>query len=139
MKPIVYKSGIDWWVWLCVLFIVAVTVTVVINTSWIVAIALGGTMLVLLIFMFGCWYTIDGNDLVVYQFFRPNRSPISKIKEVKKTVGYLATAGLSSKRVSIQFSDRSILKSSMPLEISPKDRDGFIAKLKEINPAIIVS
>lgn len=139
MKPIVYKSGIDWWVWLCVLFIVAMTVTVVINTSWIVAIALGGTMLVLLIFMFGCWYTIDGNDLVVYQFFRPNRSPISKIKEVKKTVGYLATAGLSSKRVSIQFSDRSILKSSMPLEISPKDRDGFIAKLKEINPAIIVS
>ncbi len=139
MKPIVYKSGIDWWVWLCVLFIVAVTVTVVIDSSWIVAIALGGTMLMLLVFMFGCWYTIDGDDLVVYQFFRPNRFPISKIKEVKKTVGYLATAGLSSKRVSIQFSDRSILKSSMPLEISPKDRDGFIAKLKEINPAIIVS
>ncbi len=139
MKPIVYKSGIDWWVWLCVLFIVAVTVTVIIDTSWIVATALGGTMLMLLVFMFGCWYTIDNNDLVVYQFFRPNRFPISKIKEVKKTVGYLATAGLSSKRVSIQFSDRSILKSSMPLEISPKDRDGFIAKLKEINPAIIVS
>ncbi len=139
MKPIVYKSGIDWWVWLCVLFIVAVTVTVIIDSSWIVAIALGGTMLMLLVFMFGCWYTIDGDDLVVYQFFRPNRFPISKIKEVKKTVGYLATAGLSSKRVSIQFSDRSILKSSMPLEISPKDRDGFIAKLKEINPAIIVS
>ncbi len=139
MKPIVYKSGIDWWVWLCVLFIVAVTVTVIIDSSWIVAIALGGTMLMLLVFMFGCWYTIDGDDLVVYQFFRPNRFPISKIKEVKKTVGYLATAGLSSKRVSIQFSDRSILKSSMPLEISPKDRDGFIAKLKEINSAIIIS
>ena len=26
----------------------------------------------------------------------------------------------------------------MPLEISPKDRDGFIAKIKEINPNIIV-
>lgn len=41
-------------------------------------------------------------------------------------------------RVSIKFTDRSVLKSSMPLEISPKDRDGFMAQLKEINPAIVI-
>lgn len=86
----------------------------------------------------GCWYEIDGDQLVVYQFFRPNRFPIDKIAEVKKTTGILATAGMSCRRVSIKFADRSVLKSSMPLEISPKNRDGFIAELKEINPDIKV-
>lgn len=86
----------------------------------------------------GCWYEIDGDQLVVYQFFRPYRFPIDKIAEVKKTTGILATAGMSCRRVSIKFADRSVLKSSMPLEISPKNRDGFIAELKEINPDIKV-
>lgn len=85
---------------------------------------------------FGCWYEIDGNDLVIYQFFRPTRIPISKIKSARKTTGYLATAGMSRKRVSISFIDRSVLKSYAPLEISPNDRDEFIAHLIELNPAI---
>lgn len=89
--------------------------------------------------IFGCWYEIDGNQLVVYQFLRPHKFPIGKIWEVKKTVGYLATAGMSKDRVSIKFVDRSVMKSSMPLEILPKDRDGFIARLKQINPGIIVA
>ena len=83
-----------------------------------------------------CRYEIDGDNLVVYQFFRPTRFPISKIKDVKKTTGYLATAGMSHLRVSISFADRSVLKSFAPLEISPRDRDGFIARLIEINPDI---
>lgn len=86
--------------------------------------------------MFGCWYEIDGDELVIYQFFRPTRLPISKIKNIKKTTGYLATAGMSHLRVSISFIDRSVWKSYAPLEISPKDRDGFIARLIEINPEI---
>lgn len=93
-------------------------------------------MLFGVVLIVGCWYEIDGDQLVVYQFFRPNRFPIDKIAEVKKTTGILATAGMSCRRVSIKFADRSVLKSSMPLEISPKNRDGFIAELKEINPDI---
>lgn len=95
-------------------------------------------MFLCVLLMVGCWYEIDGNKLIVYQFFRPNTFPIDKIAELKKTKGYLATAGMSCKRVSIKFTDRSVMKSFMPLEISPKDRDGFIAQLKEINPAIKV-
>ncbi len=86
--------------------------------------------------MFGCWYEIDGEDIVIYQFFRPTRLPISKIKDVKKTSGYLATAGMSHLRVSISFTDRSVLKSYAPIEISPKNRDGFMTQLKSINPNI---
>ena len=95
-----------------------------------------GVMIFCILLMVGCWYEIDGNQLVVYQFFRPHRFPIDKISEVKKTTGILATAGMSVRRVSIKFADRSVMKSSMPLEISPKDRDKFISHLKEINPNI---
>ena len=95
-------------------------------------------MLICVFLIAGCWYEIDGDQLVVYQFFRPNRFPIDKIAEVKKTTGILATAGMSCRRVSIKFTDRSVMKSSMPLEISPKDRDSFMAQLKEINRNIEV-
>lgn len=133
---IIYKSKIDWWVWLVLLFVAVVTVAVALDSTWLVTLSIVGTMLLGVVLIAGCWYEIDGNQLVVYQFFSPNRFPIDKIAEVKKTTGILATAGMSCRRVSIKFADRSVLKSSMPLEISPKNRDGFIAKLKEINPDI---
>lgn len=135
---IIYKSKIDWWVWLVLLFVAVVTVAVALDSTWLVTLSIGGTMLLGVVLMAGCWYEIDGDQLVVYQFFSPNCFPIDKIAEVKKTTGILATAGMSCRRVSIKFADRSVLKSSMPLEISPKNRDGFIAKLKEINPDIKV-
>lgn len=135
---IIYKSKIDWWVWLVLLFVAVVTVAVALDSTWLVTLSIGGTMLLGVVLVAGCWYEIDGDQLVVYQFFSPNRFPIDKIAEVKKTTGILATAGMSCRRVSIKFADRSVLKSSMPLEISPKNRDGFIAKLKEINPDIKV-
>lgn len=133
-----YYSKIDWWVWLVFLFMAGITAAVALDSTWWVGLSFGGTMLIFGLLIAGCWYEIDGDQLVVYQFFRPNRFPIGKIAEVKKTTGILATAGMSIRRVSIKFIDRSVMKSSMPLEISPKDRDAFMAQLKEINPKIIV-
>ena len=103
---------------------------------WYVVFVCGGMTLLYAWLMFGCWYEIDGEDIVIYQSFRPTRLPISKIKDVKKTSGYLATAGMSHLRVSISLTDRSVLKSYAPIEISPKNRDGFMTQLKSINPNI---
>ncbi len=137
MKKIVYRSRIDWWVWLVTVGFLAVIWLSAIGMSWwYVVFVCGLTTLLYAWLMFGCWYEIDGDELVVYQFFRPTRLPISKIKEIKKTTGYLATAGMSHLRVSISFIDRYAWKSYAPLEISPKDRDGFIARLIKINPEI---
>ncbi len=138
MVKVVYKSKIDWWVWLVFLFMAGVTVTVAIDSTWWVVLSFGGTMLICAFLIVGCWYEIDGDQLVVYQFFRPNRFPIDKIAEVKKTTGILAIAGMSCRRVSIKFTDRSGMKSAMPLEISPNNRDSFMEQLKEINPAIVI-
>lgn len=137
MEKTIYRSKIDWWVWLVVIGSLAVIWLSAIGMSWMYVVFVSGLMTLLYAWlMFGCWYEIDGEDLVIYQFFRPTRLPIAKIKSVKKTTGYLATAGMSHLRITITLTDRSILKSSMPLEISPKDRDGFIANLTCINPAI---
>ena len=132
----IYKSRIDWWMWLVLIFVAGVTIAIAIDSTLWVALPTCGVMIFCILLMVGCWYEIDGNQLVVYQFFRPHRFPIDKISEVKKTTGILATAGMSVRRVSIKFADRSVMKSSMPLEISPKDRDKFISHLKETNPNI---
>ena len=137
MKKTVYRSRIDWWVWLVTVGFLAVIWLSGISMSWWYVVFVSGlTTLLYAWLMFGCWYEIDGDELVIYQFFRPTRLPISKIKDIKKTTGYLATAGMSHLRVSISFIDRSVWKSYAPLEISPKDRDGFIARLIKANPDI---
>ena len=132
-----YRSKIDWWAWLCLLVVpVSMWFTAFDMPWWYAVFICGGLTALCLIGLFGCWYEIDGKSLMVYMFFRPTRLPIDKIKSVKKTTGILSTAAMSTKRVSISFTDRSVLKSFAPLEISPKDRDGFMAQLKSINPNI---
>ena len=133
----VFRSKIDWWVWLVTGGFLAIIWFSAIGMSWWYVTFVSGAMTLLYAWlMFGCWYEIDGNDLVVYQFFRPTRLPISNIKDVRKTTGYLATAGMSHLRVSISFIDRSVWKSYAPLEISPAHRDKFITRLIEMNPNI---
>lgn len=138
MEKVRYNSGVDWWLVIAAALVMLVAVLAVVDAGLVIIIPLGASVLMFFVMLFGCWYEIEGDTLIVYQFFRPHRFPISKIKEVKKTIGYLATAGMSRKRVSIKFTDRSVLKSAMPLEISPKDRDAFINHLKKINPEIEV-
>lgn len=105
---------------------------------WYTVIYAVSIMCSLLLGILGVWYAIDGEDLVVYSFFRPHRYPISKIKEVKYVNGILSNPALSVHRISIKFTDRSVLRSSLPLEISPKDREGFVYRLLSMNPEISV-
>lgn len=135
----VYRSKIDWWIWCLFLFGFVVIYVAAIGTYWSITLIYGLLLaMICIVSLAGCWYEVDHNQLIVYQFFMPRKYPINKIKEVIKTSGYLYTVGMSKDRVSIKFTDRSVMKSSKPLEISPKDRDRFIAHLKQINPEIVV-
>lgn len=139
MGKTVYRSKIDWWVWATVVFAFAVMIVCGIGSPlWftlLYTLLLGGVMVA---GFFGCWYAIEGRELLVYQFFRPTRLPVDKIKEVKYCSGILAGPAMSTRRLSIKFTDRSVLRSSFPIEISPRDRDGFVRHLLEINPTITV-
>ncbi len=134
-----YRSRIDWWVWCIFIFVIAVIICIAIGSPWWLSSLYGvGILTPLIIGTLGIKYTICGHTLTVYQFYRPLRLPIDKIKEIRYCRSYLAGAAMSSRRLSIKFSDPKVLKSFMPIEISPLDRDGFVRQLKEINPDIII-
>ena len=83
------------------------------------------------------YYRIDGNKLVVYSFFIPTAYPINKIKEIKPTKSVLSSPATSlTHRLAITFTDRKIIKSSIPLIISPVRQEEFIRHLLSINPEI---
>ena len=83
------------------------------------------------------YYRIDGDKLVVYSFFIPTAYPIDKIKEIKPTKSVLSSPATSlTHRLAITFTDRKILKSSIPLIISPVRQEEFIRQLLSINPEI---
>ena len=84
MTKTVYRSKIDWWVWLVTVGFLAVIWLSAIGMSWwYIVFVCGGMTLLYAWLMFGCWYEIDGEELVIYQFFRPTRLPISKIEELE--------------------------------------------------------
>lgn len=136
MEKIVYRSKVDWWFFGGCLLILAICCIGM--AWWLALIFIGGMSALCFVLIRGCWYDIDGDTLVINNLFQPLKAPIGKIREVKYTRGYLAGAASSFDRLAISFTDRSVLKSSMPIEISPKDRDSFVARLKEINPSIKV-
>lgn len=83
------------------------------------------------------YYRIDGDKLVVYSFFIPTAYPIDKVKEIKPTKSVLSSPATSlTHRLAITFTDRKILKSSIPLIISPVRQEEFIRHLLSVNPEI---
>ncbi len=134
-----YPSKIDWWIWAIVAFVITVIIIIGITSPWWLTLLLGLAILVPShTGLIGIWYAIEGDNLIVYQFFRPKRYPIKKIKDVRYSKGFLAAPALSSTRLAIRFTDRNILRSSLPLEISPFDRTGFVNRLLSVNPGITV-
>lgn len=90
-----------------------------------------------LLVLIGIYYRIDGDKLVVYTFFVPVAYPIDKIKEIKPTRSFLSSPATSlTHRLAITFTDRKILKSSIPLIISPARQEEFIRELLAINSGI---
>lgn len=83
------------------------------------------------------YYRVDGDKLVVYSFFIPTAYPIDKIKEIKPTKSVLSSPATSlTHRLAITFTDRKILKSYIPLIISPVRQEESISHLLSINPEI---
>lgn len=142
MKREVFKSKVDWWIPAVVLFTVAVAFIgpIIDGELFVMGFIVAVPLAVLEVAMFASVkYQICGNELGIRNcLYRWEWYPIDKIQEVRKSRGILSAPALSLDRISIRFSDRSILKSSMPLEISPENRDGFIARLREINPSILL-
>lgn len=117
--------------------IVACICPMLFDPAWWTILLMSAMILFVLITYLGIYYRIDGNDLVVYQFFIPKAYPIDKIAEIKPTKTKLSAPATSlTRRLAIRFSDPTVLKSYLPLIISPVRQQDFIAQLRSLNPAI---
>lgn len=109
------------------------------DPGWLMATVLAASAALCLLPLFSIWYEIDGDDLVVYAFWRPSRFPISKIKEVARSKSMISAPATSlTQRLAIKFTDRSVTKSTAPMLISPADQRAFLAALSARNPSIIL-
>ena len=134
----VYRSQWDWSTWLILVvsavaclvpaFFGAVVEGVVITVAFLGLIVAG---------FLGTYYVVAGDNLVVYTLFIPETYPITKISQIKPTKSILSAPATSlTHRIAISFTDRKVMKSAMPLIISPVRQPEFIAQLHSINPAI---
>ena len=133
-----YNSMWDGSTWLMLGFVVACCLVpcFIDHSIWLITLCLAMLAFVLLTFI-GIYYRIDRDKLVVYSFFVPTAYPIDKVKEIKPTRSVLSSPATSlSHRLAITFTNRNILKSSIPLIISPMRQEEFIRHLLSINPEI---
>lgn len=141
MKWTTYRSMWDWSTWL-ILFIVEISVGWIFfmeDAFWIALAIFLATNALMLTTLLGIYYRIVGNELWVYGFFHPTKLPIDKISEIQSTKSVLSAPATSLiHRLAIKFSDRKVLKSSMPVIISPVRQKEFVAQLRAINPNIRV-
>ena len=142
MELKIYKARIGWWVYAIMpLTVLSCMLGPVLTKSdyWL-GIILSVPFCILISFLIATTkYAVRGNEFGVKCASRWTWFPIGKIRRITRTVSILSAPALSVHRIAIKFSDRSILKSSAPLEISPKDCEGFIHELLEVNPDIEVS
>lgn len=137
-----YNSLWDWSTWLIIAFVAGVNIWPIFlenDRTWQMTMIIITVLflVVILVFLRGIYYRIDGENLVVYQFFIPHAFPIDKIESISPTKSILSSPATSVvHRIAIRFSDRKVLKSTMPLIISPVRQKEFIDELISINPNI---
>lgn len=136
-----FRSRWDKWTW----FIVFVSVVVCIAPLYM-DFEIGAAVICFLCLAFilgvlgSVRYKIDGNQLKVSVLFWTNTYPINKIAEITPTDSMLASpASALTHRIAITFTDRSVMKSSDPLIITPVRQSEFLSQLTAINPAIKIS
>lgn len=135
----IYRSRWDWSTWLILALVAACCFsTLLVDDDIIMPLIVCLSMFVFIVIIYvGTYYCIEGDKLLVYTMFFKQSYPIDKIAMIEPTKSVLSAPALSLiHRIAIRFTDRKVLKSSMPLIISPVRVEEFIQQLKEINPQI---
>lgn len=138
MEKIVYKSKVDTWL---VLVVVAAVVVVLLplfsGFSWAYMLAASGVLVCLVpvfALLFSIRYIVEGDKLTVScGILGSSTYDIMSVRSIRPTLTLLSSPAASLNRIELRFSARRM----RPLIISPKDKSGFIASLKSINPSII--
>lgn len=140
MEVMVYESKVDAWIIILVLCSLAIAVVPVILLKvpalikWSVA-AIAVVVLVFVLYVtFSFKYEITGDALTVKSgFMSKSVYDIHTIKSIRPTNNALSSPAASLDRLEIKFTD-----SNEVLLISPKDKQGFINHICQINANVAV-
>ena len=137
MEKVVYKSKVDAWLVIVVVAAVAVVLLPLFSGfSWGYLLAASGVLVCLVpVFslLFSIRYIFEGDKLTVScGILGSSAYDIMSVRSIRPTRTWLSSPVASLDRIELRFSVRRV----PPLIISPKDKTGFIARLKSINPAI---
>ncbi len=135
-RPKVYPSAIDWWI--AVILIGPPLLAAILGCSlWVQGNAEGSlillgtslsTLLLTLLLVFPCRYTIDEDDLLIRCGIIRYQVPLKTIERVEPTRTLASAPALSMSRVLVVTRFKNYV-------VSPADRESFIAELSAASAA----
>jgi Bacterial PH domain len=127
----VFKSKIDWWFGLILVYPIFLSIKAMLEGEWIGLLGLGAVVGFVLILSKTTKYIINENQLIVKSTWIVNeRIDISKITKVEKSNSILSSPALSLDRLLVRYNKYD------EIIISPKEKKEFIDELLKINSAI---
>lgn len=127
----IFKSKIDWWFGLILVYPIFLSVKAMLEGEWIGLLGLTGVVGFILFLSKTTQYIINENQLIVKSTWIVNeRIDISKITKVEKSNSILSSPALSLDRLLVRYNKYD------EVLISPRDKTEFIDELLKINPAI---
>ena len=127
----VFKSKIDWWFGLLLVYPIFMSVKSMLLGEWVGLLGLSIVVVLILFFSKTTRYIINDNQLIVMStWIVYERIDISKITKIEKTNSILSSPALSLDRIRIRYNKYD------EVLISPKVKKEFIDELLKVNPTI---
>ncbi len=131
---VVFKSKIDWWLGLPLLYPIFLSVSSMIEGKWIGYLGISTIILLIVFVSKTTRYIIKENQLIVKSMFIVNEKiEINKIRKIEKTNSILSSPALSLDRIAVRYNKFD------EVYISPKDKQLFVEELLKINKEIEVA
>lgn len=134
MEKTVYQSAVSWWLWALVAIPVVVTSVMSVMDGEL-AVLLIHALVALLVghLFFTTCYMVEKNTLTVKSSVLINiKIDIATIRKITETNNPLSSPALSLDRLWIDYGKNGAVM------ISPKDKEGFIRQILQINPSVEV-
>lgn len=129
-----YPSKIGWGILLPLVFIILTsTIFMAFSKAWL-GLAINLIVAAFILHLFAhTYYVIQGTQLIVKSgFLFHARIDILSITKISETNNFISSPALSLDRLEIRYQPRS------SVIISPKDKQGFLEHLLQINPNISI-
>lgn len=130
----VYKSKVDWWLGLLLIYPVYKSVVSILAGEWMGYVVLATTLLLVFFFSKTTRYLIEGDKLIVKSaWIVYEKIDIGAIRRIERSGSVLSAPALSLDRIVVKYNKFD------EVYLSPKDKQAFARDLQSVNPAIEIS